>query len=339
MKNIKKNIKIFSGSTYPELAKKVCEILGIELSPSKTHIYGSTGCFERQLQDDVKGKNVYLFQTFLPNINANHLQIWEGLEMIHAASLNGAKNITLVASYVPYGRSDKVPGDKKFLLGTNVSAELLIMCWQIAGVNRVIVVEPHSNRFAEFFNSDQRNYNYKLSRYATVYKIDSADLIASEIEPEIAKNPENSLLLAPDKGAKDRNKKLQDILGIKMLCAEKDREKDDKVRSIRKEWNVKDTEGKDIYFCDDEISSGGTVKATLKGLKANKNIIIATHGVFSGNARENLQQVENLEKIIVTDTLPISAEIRDALPLKIISVAGLISQAIIQIEKEIENIK
>ena len=321
-----KNIKIFSGSAYPELAEKVCKILGTKLSPSKTYTY-STGCFERQLRDNVKGKNVYLFQTSLPNLCDNHIQIWEGLEMIDAASKNKAENITLVASYVPYARSDKIPGDPEFLPGTNISAELLIRCWQIAGANRVIVVDPHSKRFTTFFN------------YATVYEIDPTDLIVSEIKSEIAENPENSILLTPDKGALKRNLELQKILGIKMLCAEKSRIKDDEVKSIKKDWSVKDTEGKNIYFRDDEISSGGAVKETLNGLKANKNIVIATHGVFSEKARENLQQIENLEKIIVTDTLPISEEIKNALPLKIISVADLIAQTIIQIEKEIKDIR
>jgi len=259
--------KIFSGSSYSELAEKVCKILGVKLSSSKTYTYNSTGCFERQLQENVKGKNVYLFQTAIPNLCDNHLLNWEGLEMIDAASLNGAENITLVVSYVPYARSDKVPGDKKFLPGTNINAQLLIRCWQIAGVNRVVVVEPHSKRFTTFFNSDSPHY--KLYRFTTPYEIDPTDLIASEIKPEIAKNPENSILITPDEGAFDRNEKLQKILGIRMLCAEKDRKRDAPVQSIRKNWGVEDTEGKDIYFRDDEISSADTVKGTLNGLKAH----------------------------------------------------------------------
>jgi len=330
------NIKIFSGSRYPALARRVCRRSRIELNPSMVHPYNSTGCFEYQLLDDVKGKNAYLFQTFLPNLYDNHLQIWESLEAIDAACLNGAKNITLVASYVPYGRSDKTPGEKKFLPGTNVSLELLIRCWQTAGANRVIIVDPHSKKFAKFFNSVQC---CKFLRHATVYEIDPTDLIVSEIKTEIDENPENFVLLTPDEGALERNTRLQKKLGIKMLCADKNRIKDNDVQSIKKDWSTEDTKGKKIIFRDDEVSSGGTVKKTLNGLGASESIVIATHGVFSEGALENLQQIENLEKIIVTDTLPISAEIKDALPVKIISVAGLISQQIIQIEKEIENIK
>lgn len=330
-----KSIKIFSGSSYQELAEEVCRILGIKLSPSRSYVYESTGCIEYQLKEDVKGRNVYLFQTFLPNLYLNHLQIWEGLQMIDAASLNGAKNITLVASYVPYARSDKIPGDLKFRPGMNISAELLIRCWQVAGVDSVIVVDPHSKRFAEFFNLDCRNY--KISRFSEFHEIDSTNLIASEVGPEIAKNKENSILLTPDEGALERNLELQEMLGIKMFCAKKKRVGDDKVQSIRKGWSIKDTEGKDIYFRDDEISSGGTVKQTLNGLKSNKNFVIATHGVFSKGALENLWQIKNLGKIIVTNTLPISTEMKDRLHLRIISVADLIAKKIVQIESEIQK--
>ena len=305
------------------------------MSLSKTHLYESTGCIEYQLQEDVKGKKVYLFQTFLPNLYDNHLLIWESLQMIDAASLNEAKNVTLVASYIPYARSDKVPGDKKFLSGMNISAELLIRCWQTAGADRIIAVDPHSRKFAGFFNLDCRNY--KISRLTEFCEIDTTNLIASDIGPKIAENPENSILLTPDEGALERNSELQRLLDIKMLCAKKKRMRDDKVRSVREGWTAKDTKGKDVYFRDDEISSGSTVKKTLEGLKSNKNFVIATHGVFSKGALDNLWQIRNLGRIIVTNTLPISTEIKDRLHPRIISVADLIAKKIIHIESEIQN--
>src|SRR3989344_3369051 len=104
-----KGIKIFSGQSCRELAKKVCEKLGISLSQLRIEEF-KNGCFEPILSKGIKGienKAVFLFQTSMPDSNKLHKDIWELFQMANAAKSCKAKEVIVVMPYVSYARSDK----------------------------------------------------------------------------------------------------------------------------------------------------------------------------------------------------------------------------------------
>ncbi len=90
-------------------------------------------------------------------------------------------------------------------------------------------------------------------------------------------------------------------------------------------------EGQNAAIVDDEISSGGTVVEAAKTLKKNgakKIYVFATHPVFSEKTYKSLPKAP-LEKIVVTDTIPLEKKAFAKLPnLKVVSVANLLAEEI-----------
>jgi ribose-phosphate pyrophosphokinase len=305
-------LKIFSGSSHPQLAEKVSQELGISLSPIEIYRY-RTGCFEVALNDNVRGCHVFLFQTSLPKEDLLHCHLWELLEMVSAAKKASAEKITVVMPYCSYARSDK-----KWRGRMPISGKLLAAFLEAAGMDRILGIDFHSSQFEGFFSLE-----------TVVDHLRTLPLIANQLK-KLGFNSENSLILPGDEGFHKKAEELGKRLGLEVGSVEKIRLTSDQVK-IHSIGGL--VEGKRIIVADDEVCTAGTIRAItekLEELKAESVTVAVTHGLFQGKAFYNLSH-PLIKEIIVTDTLPIPDEIQERLPLTIISVVPLLAAAIKEI--------
>lgn len=325
-------IWIFSGRSHKGLAEEICRKLNRELSPKKVEDYGNA-CLEVILRKKVKGCKVFLIQTSVPQ--TLHRDLEELYQMINAAKENGASEIIVVMPYVSYARSDK-----KHTPRMAIAAKLLIELLKESGtvkvkkagkvirvnkMTRFIGIDFHSKKFEKFLSElDIRGYH-----------LSALPLLAEYLK---TKNLQNPILLAGDKGARKKARLLAKKLDIptnSVGLVDKTRISDTEVRI-----NNIDTEvaGKDVIIFDDEISPvATTLRALAKELKKRgaKSIVVAvTHASITQDTIRSLQKLDMIRELIVTDTVPIPAEARRLLPLRVLSVASLIAEAIKEISEE-----
>jgi ribose-phosphate pyrophosphokinase len=305
-------IKIFSGRSHPKIAEEICRRLNIKLSQKEPREYAN-GCFEVILQEEVKDCKVFLIQTSIPQ--TLHHDLWELLQMVNAAKENGASEIIVVMPYVSYARSDKI-----YTPGMTIAIELLVKLLETSGMTRFIGFDFHSSTLENSFSSQTKAHHLSAVPLFAEY-LKTKDLTNSFILPGGERYFGKASLLA---------KMINRPCGVV-----KTKRISDNKAVIKK--IIGEVSGKDIIIVDDEISNAGTKKAfgeKLQELSVKTLTIAATHGLFVGKAIGNLQSLKILKEIIVTDTVPIPEEVRKALPLQVLSVAGLIAEKIKEISKE-----
>lgn len=299
-----KEIKVFSGRSHSELAEEIRQKLEIPLSKVAFKEY-SSGCFEIILEEDVANKPVIIIQTSLPDSLEKH--IWELFEIASFAKSCGASEITAVMPYASYSRSDKAH-DK----GMGIAAELFAKLLEQSGITRIIGIDFHSDKFESFFS-------------CKVHHLSAVDLLSDYLNK---KNLNNSVVLAPDRGALKKGLALAQKLNVPLAEVEKKRISNTEVRI---ESITGDFVGKQVIIFDDEIATGGTLKTLAEEVlsKGAESIIFAvTHGLFTGDAVNRFSNINNLKEIVVTNTIPIKKEVKESLPITVLSVSDLLAEEI-----------
>lgn len=295
----------FSGKSHLELAKKVSEKLNIPLGKVLDEEY-KNGCFEKILEGDIKNKKIFLFQTSRSDFNDLHNNIWELFQMINAAKSCGAKEVIIIMPYFSYGRSDK-----SYRPGMGVASELLAKLFVTSGADGFIGIDFHSDRLEKFFSCEVKN-------------LSAISLLGDAIKKN---NYNNAFILPADIGAFKKGSILAKELNLPVGQVEKERfsETEVKIKGIKGDF-----QNKDVIIFDDEISTGTTLKTLAEEIedKVNSITFVVTHGLFVGNAVSNFKAIKKLKEIIITDTIPIKEEVKDSLPLNILSVADLLAEEI-----------
>lgn len=296
------SLRIFSGSSHPELAREIAEYLGCPLCPSYTSRFSNDNLFV-QLGESVRGKEVVVIQSFCPDVSDN---LFELLMMLDAARSASAHTIHAVIPYYSYARSDKKDEPRISITGRLI-ADLLTT----AGANHIMTMTLHSPQVHGFFSVPT---DHLTSQTVFVNHFRTHDL-------------SNTVVVAPDIGHAKRAARLARQLGVSVAAGDKERISDDQVRIS---GIIGDITGKDVIVFDDEIATGGSILALVEQLRTQRvrNITLAcTHGVFSGQSIARLSAVPEIEEIVTTNTVPIPPEKR--LPnMTILSVAPIFGEAI-----------
>ncbi|MCW2464809.1 ribose-phosphate pyrophosphokinase [Elizabethkingia anophelis] len=285
---------LFSTRTSKELAEKIATHYGQNLGAINILNF-SDGEFEPILEQSVRGGRVFLIgSTFPPADN-----LLELLLMIDAAKRASAKNITVVIPYYGLARQDRK--DKpRAPIGAKLVANLLTA----AGATRIMTMDLHADQIQGFFEIPVDHL------YASTIFIDyiqSLDL-------------ENLTIASPDMGGAKRAKNYAGHLGAEVVIAYKERKKANVVEEMFLIGDVKD---RNVVLIDDMIDTAGTLckAADILMEKGAKTVrAMATHGVLSGKAYENIEKSQLLE-VIVTDTIPVSTELSSKI--KVLSCAPL----------------
>ncbi len=304
-----KRLMLVTGRANPELAAKIASKLGVDLShvTLKTFSNGEVYC---RYDESVRGADVFIVQPTCGNaeegLSANDALI-ELLEMIDAAVGGSAHRVIAVTPWYGYSRQDKKSAPRE-----PISARLVARMFESAGIDRILTMDLHSGQIQGFFQKpcDHMTALFMLTQYF-------ADL-----------GLEDLVVVAPDAGRVKLNKKFASKIGADLAILNKERPAQ-QVAEIG--YVIGEVAGKTAVLVDDLIDTAGTLKAAAQAVRdagARRVYAAATHGVFSGNAWENLAAA-NFEQIVVTDTLPLPPGAPDNV--RVLSCADLLTNSIRQI--------
>jgi len=301
-----RDLKVFSGSSHPELAKAICEYNKIPLGVSEIIRFSNENIMVSILEN-VRGSDVFVLQTACPPVNEG---IMELLIMIDALRYASAERITAVLPYFPYVRSDKKDRPR-----ISITARLIADLLQTAGADRVLTMDLHSPQIQGFF-------------HIPIDQLIAAPLICDYFRD---KDLSNAVLVAGDVGESKSIGRYANRLNLPIAIIDKRRDADDeKARAVHL---IGDVAGKDALIIDDETASGGTLIEAVDFLKKHKvrSITAATvHPVLSGRAVERIKNTD-LQELVVTDTIPLAGKEKLYDKFKVLSVAPFLGDAIMRI--------
>ena len=296
-------IRVFTGNANLELARKITENLGVTLG--KAHVTSfSDGETRVEINENVRGMDVFIIQPSCPPVN---ITLMELLIMIDAVRRASADRITAVIPYYGYARQDR-----KVAPRAPITAKLVADLITQAGANRVLAMDLHAGQIQGFFNIPVDNL------FATPILLD-----------HIKKNypDDNIVIVSPDTGGVERARAFGKRLGASLAIIDKRRDGPNEAQVMNIIGHVK---GKRVILLDDMIDTAGTVVQAAKALKEEGAIevtVCCTHPVLSGPAVERIEQ-SDLKEVIVTDTVPLHEKARACSRIKVLSVSGLLSEAV-----------
>ncbi|MGI9328136.1 MAG: ribose-phosphate diphosphokinase [Pseudomonadales bacterium] len=296
-------IKLISGTSHPDLARRIAHNLDLELTAGEILRFGNENILY-QCQENVRECDVFVVQTSCPPVSDHLLEL---MIMIDALKHASARRITAVLPYFPYARSDKKDRPR-----ISITARLIADLLETAGANRVLTMNLHSPQVQGFFRipADQLNATPLVCDHLR----DSSDL-------------GDSVLIASDVGEAKDLAEYANRLKLPMAIIDKRRHDDsEQPQAVAL---IGDVKNRNALIIDDEIASGGTMIAAAEFLKssgAQRIEAAAVHPVMSGQAKSRLDD-SAIERVVVTDTIPISEERRSA-KVNAVSVAKLFADAI-----------
>jgi ribose-phosphate pyrophosphokinase len=304
-----KRLMLVSGRANPGLAASISEKLGVELGGMtlKTFANGEVYC---RFEESVRGADVFIVQPTCGNpdtgLSANDA-LMELLIMIDAAVGGSAHRVIAVTPWYGYSRQDKKSAPRE-----PISARLVARMLEASGIDRILTMDLHSGQSQGFFQKpcDHMTALFMLTQYF-------ADL-----------GLEDLVVVAPDAGRVKLNKKFASKIGADLAILNKERPAQ-QVAEIG--YVIGDVAGKTAVLVDDIIDTAGTLKAAAQAVTdagARRVYAAATHGIFSGNAWENLAAA-GFEQVVVTDTIPLPPGAPNNV--RVLSCADLLTNSIRQI--------
>ncbi|HID85315.1 MAG TPA: ribose-phosphate pyrophosphokinase [Anaerolineaceae bacterium] len=302
-------IKLFSGTSHPQLARKVADYLGIPLSGIDIVQFPNENLFAR-LHKSVRGQDVYVIQTTSQPVHRNLMEL---LILLQTMKLDSAGRITAVVPYLCYARSDKKDQPR-----VPITARLVTDMIEIAGANRYITLDLHAGQIQGFFSipGDVLTAFHLLSDYV------------QQIVPRL-KDP---VVVAADLGFAKKGRNFAEKLELPIAFVEKRRIANN--AQAHALTVIGDVAGRDVILVDDEVDTAGSMSQAVHILKQHgaREIYIAfVHPVFSDPAVERLAALP-IREIITTDTIPIPPEKAARLGdrLTVLSIAPLLGEVILR---------
>jgi ribose-phosphate pyrophosphokinase len=280
-----KRLMIFGGRANPALASRIAGKLGVDLGAVtlKTFSNGEVYC---RYEESIRGADVFIIQPTCGNpqtgITANDA-LMELMFMIDAAVGASAHRVIAVTPWFGYSRQDKKSAPRE-----PISSRLVARMLEDAGADRVLAMDLHAGQVQGFFAKpmDHMTALFMLTQHFRDMHL------------------EDLVVVSPDAGRVKLAKKFAEKVGAELAILNKERPAQ-QVAEIS--YVIGDVKGKTALLVDDMIDTAGTLRAagqTVMDEGAARVYAAATHGVFSGNAWENLASAP-FEKIVVTDTIPL----------------------------------
>jgi len=342
-------LRILGGSSHPELTAKIAKKVGVK--PGKV-VLGKFSNNETRVQlgEQVRNQDIYIIQTGAVNSNDAIIEL---LLLINSCKLASADSITVVTPYFPYSK-----GDQKSSLRSPISSKLIANMLKRAGADHLMMLDPHSPQLEGFF--DHPVDCLKVEPLFTSWiKNNIPDWDQCMVVSPDEGGAKRSVMIANSLGLEfamihNRHKKTlhpgqsgaSPVLTREASLAPEDREDDlvhlvqeppEELRMTHKmvDKYLKisgDVSGFDCIVVDDMVDTGSTIRLALEVLQqhgAGKVYVLVTHGIFSGSCSLILQEATNLEKIVVTNSLPQAVNIaRMGSKLAVIDISGMVSEFI-----------
>ena len=301
--NGKRSVKIFSGRANIPLAKEICEYLKLPLGKINIAPF-SDGELYVQVEESVRGCDVFLIQPTCPPVNENIMELLIVLDALKRAS---AEKITIVIPYYGYGRQDRKAAGRE-----PITAKLVADLLCNAGTTRILALDLHATQIMGFFD-------------VLVDHLFATPILVKHIE---SLNLKDIVIVSPDVGGVTRARAFAKKLNAPIAILDK-RRPVDKHNTVEVINIIGEIKGKTCIMVDDMIDTAGTITqgAALLAKEGAKEVLAcSTHAVLSGPAKERIDK-SPLSTLIVTNSIPVPKE-RAPKKLKILSVAPLLAEAI-----------
>jgi ribose-phosphate pyrophosphokinase len=297
-----KNIKILSGNSNIPLAEKICTGLNIPLGRAHVKKF-SDGEIQVEIEENVRGMDVFVVQSTCTPVNSYLMELLIMMDAIKRAS---AERITAVLPYYGYARQDR-----KVAPRVPITAKLVADIITTAGANRLLTIDLHAGQIQGFFN-------------IPVDHLYAAPVMMDFIKQEYVND---LVIVSPDAGGVERARAFGKRLGASLAIIDKRRSQPNEstVMNI-----IGDIKGKTALLLDDMVDTAGTLTQAADALVkagAKKVAACCTHAVLSGHALEKINQ-SALEKMVVSDTIPIKPEAQSCKKIVVLSIASLLGEAI-----------
>jgi ribose-phosphate pyrophosphokinase len=306
---MEQGLKLFSGSANRGLAEEVAGSLGVTLGDATIATF-SDGEIMIRINENVRGSDVFVIQPTCVPVNDHIIEL---LLMVDALKRASAGRITAVIPYYGYGRQDR-----KVQPRVPISAKMVADLVTAVGTNRVLTVDLHAGQIQGFFNIPVDNL------YA-------ASVLLDYMKKKF--DPNHLVIVSPDAGGVERARAFAKRLNCTIAIVDKRREKVNECEIMNVIGDVRD---KDTLLLDDMVDTAGTMAQAASALKAKgarKVLAACTHAVLSGPAVDRIN-ASPIEELIVTNTIPLNSKKEQCAKLTVLSIAGLLGEAIKRIHEE-----
>ena len=276
-----KEIKVFTGSSNPDLADMICKNLGISLGKSTVTAFADGEC-SISINEPVRGVDVFIVQSTCKPVNDSLMEL---LVMIDAMKRASAGRITAVIPYFGYARQDRKAKGRD-----PISAKLVANMIEAAGADRVLTMDLHAAQIQGFFDIPVDNLlsnpifvKYYMSKF---------------------EHPEEMVVVSPDVGSVARSRTFANKMGMNLAIVDKRREKANQCEVMNV---IGDVKGKKCILFDDMVDTAGSLcnaaKAIVEIGGATEVYACATHGVLSGPANERIAD-SCIKELTFLNTIP-----------------------------------
>jgi ribose-phosphate pyrophosphokinase len=301
------DIKLFAGTSSPELASQIARYLDLPLSGREVTLCPNDNLFVK-LHESVRGQDVYVIQGTSRPVHRNLMEL---LIMLQTLRLDSAGRITAVIPYLCYARSDK-----KDMPRVPITARLVADMIEIAGADRYMTLDLHAGQIQGFFSIPG--------------DVLTAFHILTEHVRKILPSMDDPVVVAADLGFAKKGRNFAATIDAPIAFVEKRRSGDDARPAAL--TLIGSVEGRDVIVVDDEVDTAGSIAQAVLLVKKNgaRNVyVVFVHPVFSDSAIDRLADLP-VQALITTDTVPIPADKIGRLgdKLTVLSVAPLLGEVI-----------
>ena len=300
---------VFTGNANPRLAEEVARHLNIRLGRAVVGRF-SDGEVMVELLENVRGKDVFVLQSTCMPTNDTLMEV---MVMVDALKRASAGRITAAIPYLGYARQDRRPRSARVAITAKVVANMLT----VAGVDRVLTMDLHSDQIQGFFDVPVDNIYASPILLGDVWK----------------HGYQNLVVVSPDVGGVVRARALAKRLESDLAIIDKRRPKP----NVAKVMNIiGDVRGRTCVIMDDMVDTANTLCEAAHALKehgAAKVLAYCTHPVLSGKAIERIEN-SNLDELVVTDTIPLRDDAKQCKRIRQLSVAELLAETMRRISNE-----
>ena len=300
-----RNLLVFSGNANRPLAEAVCRELGVRPGKALVSTF-SDGEVQVEIEENVRRQEVFVIQPTNAPTAENFMEL---LVLIDALKRASVASVTAVVPYFGYARQDRRPRSSRVPITAKVAAKM----FGAVGTDRVLTVDLHADQIQGFFDIPVDNVYASPLLLADIWRAHGTD---------------NLIVVSPDVGGVVRARAIAKRLDDADLAIIDKRRPKANVATVMN--IIGDVEGKTCVLVDDIVDTAGTLCAAANALKERGAVKVAaycTHPVLSGPAIGNLNNSQ-LDELVVTDTIPLSAEAKACSKIRQLSVAELLAETI-----------
>lgn len=303
-------MKLFTGNSVPALAQEIAHRMHITLGKATVGRF-SDGEIKVVIEENVRGQDVFIIQSTCAPTNDNLMELIIMADALRRASAN---SISAVIPYFGYSRQDK----RVLSARVPITAKLVADMLALVGFHRVVTVDLHADPIQGFFDMPVDN----------VY---GSPVL---IEKILQSNYKNMMVVSPDVGGVVRARAFAKQLNhadLAIIDKRRPRPNESEVMNI-----IGDVRDKTCILVDDLVDTAGTLCHAAKALKTNgaaKVVAYCTHPVLSGKAIDNIRASE-LDELVVTNTIPLSAQAAQCDKICQLDLSGVLSEAIRRVSEE-----